>query len=84
MEQAPENRLIPMDDRREIRRRLLACLAKPFVTADWWDKILSLVAEMAREVPCYSLEFDKSGRVVGELEGLTAAAPELVDEQHGT
>ena len=64
LEQAPENRIIPVDDRKEITRRLLACLIRPFETADWWDKTLGLVEKMAREVPCYVLKFDKSGDVV--------------------
>jgi hypothetical protein len=64
LEQAPENRIIPLDDRKEIIRRLLACLIKPFETADWWNKTLRLVENMTREVPCYVLKFDKSGAVV--------------------
>ncbi len=64
LEQAPENRIIPVDDRKEITRRLLACLIKPFETTDWWDKTLSLVEKMTREVPCYVLKFSKSAEVV--------------------
>lgn len=64
LEQAPENRIIPLDNRKEINRRLLACLIKPFETADWWDKSLRLVENMVRVVPCYVLKFDKSGAVV--------------------
>ena len=69
LEQAAENRLTPLDgDReREIVPRLLACLITPFVTADWWDKSLTLVEQMAREVDCYRLRFDKSGSVVDVL-----------------
>lgn len=70
LEKAQENRLIPLDDKQEVIRKLLACLIKPFATADWWDKILSLVEKMAREVPCYTLHFDKSGRVVEVLNDL--------------
>ncbi|MBU1877720.1 MAG: hypothetical protein KJ734_02105, partial [Chloroflexi bacterium] len=70
LEQAPENRLLPLDDRQEIVRRLLACLIKSFVTADWWEKTLDLVEQMAREVPCYVLRFDKSGGVVEVLREL--------------
>ena len=67
LEKAPENRLVLLEDRREILRRLLACLIKPFVTADWWEKTLTLVERIAREVPCYILRFDKSGGVVEVL-----------------
>lgn len=59
-----ENHLIPLDDKKEVIRKLLACLIKPFVTADWWEKTLLLVGRIAREVPCYLLHFDKSGQVV--------------------
>ena len=68
LEQAPENRIVPLTDKKEIMRRLLACLIKPFVTADWWEKMLTLVEKISHELPCYILRFDKSGGVVEVLE----------------
>ncbi len=62
LEQAQENRLIPVQDRQEIVRRLPFLLVKPLLTADWWEKTLDLLEQMAREVPVYRLKFDKSGR----------------------
>ncbi len=70
LQHANENRLLPLENRRIIITRLLACLIKPFVTADWWEKMLSLVEKVVREIPCYSLHFDKSGRVKDVLERL--------------
>ena len=67
IEQAAENTLTPLTDRKEITRRLLACLIKPFVTAAWWHKTLDLIEQMARELPCYVMRFDKSGAIVEEL-----------------
>ena len=64
LEQAPENRTIPIDNRKEITGRLLAGLIKPFVTADWWAKTLRLVERMTRVVPCSVLKFDRCGAVV--------------------
>ncbi len=64
LDKAAENRLTPLADRREVTRRLLACLIKPFVTADWWEKTLALVEQLAREAPAYALRFDRSGTVV--------------------
>lgn len=72
IEKADENSLTPLTDRKEIVRRLLACAIKPFVTADWWQKTLSLIENMAREVPCYVMRFDKSGEIVGEVRKLTS------------
>ena len=70
LEQAQENRLIHIDHRQEAITRLVACLIKPFVTADWWDRMLTLLETMAHKVPCYSLRFDKSGGVVALLRDL--------------
>jgi hypothetical protein len=67
LEQAPENRLIPLGDRMEVVQKLLACLVKPLATAQWWDKSLTVVQDVAREVPCYILRFDLSGGVVEVL-----------------
>jgi hypothetical protein len=70
LQQAQENRLIYIKNRQEAIRRALACLVKPLVTTDWWDQMLTLVDQMAHEVPCYSLRFDKSGAVVSLLKDL--------------
>jgi hypothetical protein len=70
LKQARENRLIPIDHKQEIITRLLACLIKPLSTADWWEKMLALVDQMAREVPCYSLHFTKDGGVIDLLRHL--------------
>lgn len=70
LEQACENRVIPLRDRKEIVTRLLACLITPLTCADWWERSLTVVEQIAREAPCYILRFDKSGDVVGVLEEL--------------
>lgn len=68
LEQASKNHLIPLDDKKEVIKKLLACLIKPLVTADWWEKMLTLIEKMVSEIPCYTLQFDKSGKVVDMLE----------------
>jgi hypothetical protein len=64
LKKAGENKIIPITDKKEVTRRILACLIKPFITADWWEKTLSLIEDMAITVPCYELYFDKSGKAV--------------------
>ena len=76
LEKAAENTLTPLTDRREVARRLLACLIKPFVTAEWWSKTLDLVGRMAPEIPAYLMRFDKSGEIVAKLGRLTRLLPE--------
>lgn len=72
LHKARENRMVRITDRSEITRRLLACLVRPLVSSDWWDRMLSLVEDIASEVPCYALYFDKSGDIVPLLKELEA------------
>jgi len=70
LEQAKQNRLIPIEDKRRRFKRLLPYLIKPLETRDWWDRMLFLVQRIAHEVPCYTLQFDKSGGVIELLRKL--------------
>ena len=63
LEKAATNRLIPVTKRREIAQLLVQHVVKSLITADWWEKILALMENIAGEVPVYRLRFDKSGRV---------------------
>ena len=67
LEQSPDNRLVPVADRGESLRRLLACVIRPLETAGWWQKTLSVIETLVRDVPCYVMEFDKSGGIVEPL-----------------
>jgi hypothetical protein len=72
LKQSPDNRLVPITNRNEVLKGLLACLIRPLVTAGWWEKTLSVVEVLTREVPCYTMEFDKSGRIVEQILDLAA------------
>jgi hypothetical protein len=67
LEKGNENTLKPLTDRREITRRLLACVIRPFVTSDWWEKTLALVEQMSGEILYYGMRFDRSGEIVDKL-----------------
>jgi len=70
LEKAEENKLIPLKDKKEIIKRILSCLIRPFVTVDWWEKMLLLIDKAAEEIPCYILRFDKSEGVINLLRKL--------------
>lgn len=70
LKQDRENRLIHMEYTQDIIKILLACLIKPLVTADWWEKMLSLINTMVHEVPCYTLHFNKDREVIDLLRHL--------------
>jgi hypothetical protein len=68
LEKADKNRLIQIDNKKDAIVKLLECMIRPLVTKEWWEKILPLLGKMVKEVPCYTLQFDKSGGVVDLLE----------------
>ena len=70
LEQALENRLVPLDDKRYITGRILSYLVRPFANNDWWKKTLALVESIIHTVPCYVVRFDKSGGIVDVLRTL--------------
>jgi MoaA/NifB/PqqE/SkfB family radical SAM enzyme len=70
LEKADENRIILLTNKKEITKQLLSYLIKPFVTADWWEKTLVLIEKVADQIPCYTLKFDKSGKVLDILRKL--------------
>lgn len=72
LRQATTNRLVPLTSGEEILRQLLPCVIKPLVTADWWERTLDVVVSIVNDVPCYSVEFDKSGAVVALVRELVA------------
>jgi hypothetical protein len=71
LEKARENRLILLNDKKEIMKRILPCLVRPLTTTDWWMKMLLLAENISDEVSCYVLRFDKSGKAVDLLRQLT-------------
>jgi MoaA/NifB/PqqE/SkfB family radical SAM enzyme len=70
LKKSDQNCITLLVDRKEIMHRLMACLVKPLATSDWWQKMITLLAEIAIEVPCYEMEFDRSGGIVLEIENL--------------
>jgi hypothetical protein len=78
LQQDSRNEVTPLTDRKEIRKRLLATLIKPMVTAEWWRKELDVLERLVNEVPCYTMNFDKSGAIVAELARLAECRASVV------
>lgn len=70
IEHTGENAILPLVDRGEITRRLLACLVRPFVDANWWAKTFDLLELMVQQLPCYVVNINKSGEMVPVLKNL--------------
>lgn len=75
LQKSNRNCINPISNRGEILRNLLKYVVKSLVTADWWNKIIDLMGSLSNELPCYEMEFDKSGSIADELEELVAKLP---------
>ena len=76
MQQSQYNKIVPLTDRKEIWRRLLATLIRPAVTAEWWQKELDVLEQIVQEARFYSMYFDQSGAIVDSLARLTEEEPD--------
>jgi len=70
LEKSADNRLQALQDRKSILQRLLACLIRPLVTRDWWERSMELMEQISREVPCYVMHFDNSGQIAPVLKDI--------------
>lgn len=64
------NRILQIADRSQKIKKIIELIIRPLLTADWWEKTLDLAEKIADEVPCYTLFFDKSGKVADLLRDL--------------
>ena len=70
LKKSKNNMLVRIEDKKEIMKRLLACLVKPLTNVSWWEKTLILLEEVVNKVPCYEMHFDKSGDIVKKIDQL--------------
>ncbi|MDO8748850.1 MAG: radical SAM protein [Candidatus Omnitrophota bacterium] len=70
LNKSARNYIERIEDKKLMVKKLLACLVRPFVTVDWWEKSLQILENTSQEVPGYELYFDKSGGVADLLEKL--------------
>jgi len=73
LKKSQQNRLSPLKPGKEAAGNLISCLMKSLVRPAWWQKTLALVEAIVREVPFYVMEFDKNGKIAGQLEDLARA-----------
>ncbi len=67
LKQDKQNKIEPLADRKKIWHNLLATLIRPMVTAEWWQKELDVLERIVNDIPCYTMHFDKTGKIVEEI-----------------
>jgi hypothetical protein len=74
IQQADENQIKPLLEKKEIYSRLMSHVVKPMATSDWWLKTINHIEKCTREVSFYVMRFDKTGAIVPEIERLVSEA----------
>lgn len=67
LEQSKENEIVPVDSSKESITKILSCMIKPMVSKDWWNSMFDLTEDIVKNVSCYRLKFDKSGKIYDKL-----------------
>ncbi|MCP4117800.1 MAG: hypothetical protein GY737_20860 [Desulfobacteraceae bacterium] len=70
LEQSKTNKVIRIEDKKQIARKLVRSMVKPFLTPEDWGKTLTIIERIGRNVECYVLQFDLSGEICEEIEKL--------------
>lgn len=71
LEKSDHNRLEKLTDTKEIVSRLVPRLMQPLVTTDWWEKSLTTIEKLVKNVPAYLIRFDKSGEIRSVIRDFT-------------
>jgi hypothetical protein len=71
LEQANENKILQLEDGLEMAKRMLPCVIRPIESIEWWDKTLKTINDVNREVPCYRLRFDLTGKIIDILRDIS-------------
>ncbi|MCP4372844.1 MAG: hypothetical protein GY797_32780, partial [Deltaproteobacteria bacterium] len=64
LEQADENKIIPIEHPQEKISKLLQSVVRPHVQAKAWNNLLDTVEELILSIDCYRLKFDLSGDII--------------------
>jgi hypothetical protein len=67
IEKSTHNEIVLITDKKEIRHRLISHVIKAFVTTEWWNSTLTMIEMISNEVPCYIMNFDKSGAIIPDI-----------------
>lgn len=70
LEQAKENKIIPLNTSHEKIAGLLQALVRPYTTAQEWNRLLGTVENLVESIACYQLLFDLSGDIIKRMEDL--------------
>lgn len=71
--QSNKNIVEPVINKHVIMQKLIQSLVRSVMTMEGWEKILSIVWQLADNVPCFHLKFDLTGEVCEKIDDTMSA-----------
>lgn len=62
--QSMENIIAIQPDKNENFLRILPFVIRGYRTSLWWNNTINITKQITEQIPCFSMDFDKSGKIV--------------------
>ena len=70
LEQSKENTISLIENKKVIVAKLIKSLVRPLMTHDGWENTFEILSHLPKDVLCYKLKFDLSGKICKQMEDL--------------
>jgi len=70
LNQSKENKISKINDNTKRVFFLMDCLIRSLVTHDWMELTIDFIDSLSKQVDCFDLEFDKSGKIMELIKNL--------------
>ncbi len=70
LNQSKKNKITKIIDTQKSFFILMDCLIRSLVTHDWMELTMDFIESLSKQVNCYDLEFDKTGKIIEQIEAL--------------
>ncbi len=70
LEQSKKNTIEPIKDQKIVVERLIQSLVKPVMTHTGWENTFDILSRLVKQVVCYKLKFDLTGKICETIEDL--------------
>lgn len=70
LEQSAENSIAKILDTKQIVYQLIRSMVKPVAIPEGWHKTFNVIESMARNIRCFRVKFDLSGKIADMIKGI--------------
>jgi hypothetical protein len=70
LEKSDKNSITLIENKKQIAKHLIQSMVKPFLNPQDWDKTFTMIENMTKDINCYILKFDLSGKICDKIKNL--------------